>query len=82
MTDIVHHVRASSAKPLVKYFNAQFQKDERKHCPLYSEYAKTLKINEVDMLTPAKSELDRIHLRNVPQSEMFHKLEMFHRKSR
>lgn len=25
------------------------------------------------MLTPAKSELDRIHRRNVPQSEMFHR---------
>ena len=67
------HLHASSAKPLVEDFNAQFQKDERKQCPLYSKYAKTLKINEVDMLTPAKSELDQIHLRNAPQSEMFHR---------
>ena len=49
------------------YFKAQFQKDERKQCPLYSKYAKTLKINEVDMLTATKSEPDRIHMRNVLQ---------------
>ena len=54
-------------KPLVVYFKAQFQKDEHKQCPLYSKYAKTQKIKEVDMLTPTKSEPDQIHLRNVPQ---------------
>ena len=67
MKDIVHHLRASGTKPLVEYFKAQFQKDECKQCPLYSKYAKTLKINEVDMLTPTKSKPDQIHLRNVPQ---------------
>ena len=67
MKDIVHHLRASGTKALVEYFKTQFQKDECKQCPLYSKYAKTLKINEVDMLTPTKSEPDRIHLRNVPQ---------------
>ena len=58
----MHHLRASGAKPLVVYFKAQFQKDECKQCPLYSKYAKTLEIYEVDMLTPTKSEPDRIHL--------------------
>ena len=60
-------LHASGVKPLVEYSNAQFQKDECKQCPLYSKYAKTLKVNEVDMLTPAKSKPDWIHLRNVPQ---------------